>query len=54
MAANNNINEINKSNTCVGQADDMPGSASDTADAGRVRFCPICRADYPISTLITL
>ena len=48
MEENIDENKINLSQHCVGPADDTPGSAADTADAGRVRFRPICRADYPI------
>lgn len=36
---------VNGSQQGVGPADDTPGIAS---GAGRVRFRPICRADYPI------
>ena len=48
MEENIDENKINLSQNCVGPADDTPGSAAGTADAGRVRFRPICRADYPI------
>ena len=45
MKENIDENKINLSQHCVGPADDTPGTAS---GADRVRFRPICRADYPI------